>query len=139
MDRGLYIIIVLYVIDTPKRLDFDLYKSASGLVAQTDSLYLVVRAWCLQECVSFPVFAMPTCFQCKNDFESGAEDFLPSSCGKCDVCLEKTRFPLPLRNAREAPCVTFHTAPRLYLETGCEFIFLPMVVFLVLINQFLSR
>ena len=36
---------------------------------------------------------MPTCFQCKNDFESGAEDFLPSSCGKCDVCLENCPVP----------------------------------------------
>ena len=38
---------------------------------------------------------MPTCILCKNDYESGSEIFLPSSCGKCGVCIEKRGAVLP--------------------------------------------
>ena len=31
---------------------------------------------------------MQACFYCSNDIDSDSEGFLPSSCGKCDACLD---------------------------------------------------
>ena len=64
----------------------------------------MVRASSLEKGLWFSDFTMHVCFYCINDIDSGAEGFLPSSCGKCDVCLENCLGATQKRKRGALPC-----------------------------------
>ena len=53
---------------------------------------------------------MQRCLSCRTNIESGAEGFLPSSCGNCDVCLENCPVPTQERKRGAVGDLTYNTA-----------------------------
>ena len=53
---------------------------------------------------------MQRCLSCRTNIESGAEGFLPSSCGNCDVCLENCPVPTQERKRGAVGDLPYNTA-----------------------------
>ena len=125
MDRGLYTIIILYVIDTRNGWVYSNFgcSKASSIVAKSRSSKRQFSSrWCglgaSRSAFRSPSSPCQHAFNARMILRVARKIFYLHRAASAISVSKKSRFPLPLRNAREAPCVTFHAAPRLYLETG---------------------